>query len=168
MTARRITLLAFNLALMLVLLSIWRTEPQGITAVNLVSVDSPRASHILPVDGHATPAAVTAKALFRSPRVAVKMAPNEPPPPPAPKPPFWLVGVVWGETERFAIIQSSQNSPIRRVRTGEMIERWRLENLNARVATFRMGDLTVPLDLQRTHSPGTNPAQNAYGRLRSH
>lgn len=168
MTARRVTLVACNLALLLVLLSIWRTEPQGPAAVHLVAVDPNRLSHLLPGDGPATSAPVAAKALFRSPKPVVKAVANEQPPHrPAPRPSFWLVGVVWGETERFAIIQSSRNGPIRRVRSGEMVERWRLENLTARVATFRMDDLSVPLDLQRTRSPASDPAPNAYGRLGS-
>jgi len=167
MTARRVTLAACNLVLLLVLLSILRAEPQGIAAVHLVAADPARLSRLPQTEAPSSPGPVAAKALFRTPRPVVKVALNDQPPLPAPKPSFWLVGVMWGETDRFAIIQPSRNAPIRRVRVGEMVERWRLDCLTARVATFRMDDQSVPLDLQRTRSPGSEPVPNAYGRLGS-
>ncbi|MGN7127633.1 hypothetical protein [Methylorubrum thiocyanatum] len=161
-------LVACNLAALLVLLTIWRAEPEGIATTRPAAVDPARSSRLPSPDGPAVSAPITAKTLFRVPKPVVKAASNDQPSLPAPKPPFWLVGIVWGETDRFAIVQSSRTGPIHRVRAGETVDRWRLEHMTARVATFRMNDQSVPLDLQRARSPASDPTPNTYGRVGRH
>jgi len=106
----------------------------------------------------------------RPPPRAVAAAPVDevrPPAPPKPveaPPPLMLVGAVVGEGDAIAILVNRTDQKVVRLRQGESLDGWSLTSVQPREVTFKQGDRTEVLALQRpdgTTPPGGSPAPTA-------
>ncbi|QPF93863.1 hypothetical protein [Bradyrhizobium commune] len=115
----------------------------------------------------------------RPPPRAVAVSPVEEthaPPPPKPAdapPPLTLVGAVIGEGDAIAILVNRIDQKVVRLRQGESLDGWSLTAVQPREVTFKQGDRSEVLALQRPDgttapagSPATAPAPaDAEGKL---
>jgi general secretion pathway protein N len=97
----------------------------------------------------------------RPPPRAVAAAPvvevrAPPPPKPVEPPPLMLVGAVVGEGDAIAILVNRTDQKIVRMRPGESVGGWSLTSVQPREVTFKQGDRSEVLALQRPG--GTNAA----------
>lgn len=106
----------------------------------------------------------------RPPPRAVAATPAEvahAPPPPKPAeapPPLTLVGAVVGEGDAIAILVNRTDQKVVRLRQGESLDGWSLISVQPREVTFRQGDRSEVLALQRpdgTSAPAGSPAAAA-------
>lgn len=82
------------------------------------------------------------------------------PPPPKPveaPPPLMLVGAVVGEGDAIAILVNRNDQKVVRMRQGETLDGWSLTSVQPREVTFRQGDRSEVLALQRPDGT-TSPA----------
>ncbi|MGY8706261.1 hypothetical protein RAD16_11035 [Bradyrhizobium sp. 18BD] len=99
----------------------------------------------------------------RPPPRAVAAAPvEEAPAPPPPKPiegppPLTLVGAVVGEGDAIAILVNRSNQKIVRLRQGESLDGWSLDQVQPREVTFKQGDRSEVLGLQRPAEAASAP-----------
>ncbi|MBR0688898.1 hypothetical protein JQ594_23440 [Bradyrhizobium manausense] len=99
----------------------------------------------------------------RPPPRAVAAAPvEEAPPPPAPKPlegppPLMLVGAVVGEGDAIAILIKRTDQKVVRLRQGESLDGWSLASIQPREVTFKQGDRSEVLALQRPEATPSAP-----------
>lgn len=109
----------------------------------------------------------------RPPPRAVAAAPAEEaqtPPPPKPveaPPPLMLVGAVVGEGDAIAILVNRTDQKVVRLRQGESLGGWSLTSVQPREVTFKQGDRSEVLALQRpdgSSGPATGPAESG-GKL---
>ncbi|MDN5006376.1 hypothetical protein ACFQZO_36760 [Bradyrhizobium sp. GCM10027634] len=109
-------------------------------------------------------------AMRRPPARAVAAAPVEEvhlPPPPKPveaPPPLMLVGAVVGEGDAIAILVNRTDQKVVRMRQGETVGGWSLTSVQPREVTFKQGDRSEVLALQRpdgTTTPAGSPAPAA-------
>jgi general secretion pathway protein N len=109
-------------------------------------------------------------AMRRPPPRAVAAAPVEQaqaPPPPRPveaPPPLLLVGAVVGEGDAIAILVNRTDQKVVRMRQGETVGGWSLTSVQPREVTFKQGDRSEVLALQRpdgTTAPAPSPATAA-------
>ncbi|MBR1088697.1 hypothetical protein JQ621_14605 [Bradyrhizobium manausense] len=95
----------------------------------------------------------------RPPPRAVAAAPvvevRAPPPKPVEPPPLILVGAVVGEGDAIAILVSRSDQKVLRMRPGETLGGWSLSSVQPREVTFKRGDRSEVLALQR---PGATSA----------
>lgn len=95
----------------------------------------------------------------RPPPRAVAASPVEgtvPPPPPKPAeaaPPLVLVGAVVGEGDAIAILMDRTDQKVIRMRQGESRAGWSLSSVQPREVTFKQGDRSEVLALQRLDLP---------------
>ncbi|MCG2671613.1 hypothetical protein ACFPFP_32260 [Bradyrhizobium sp. GCM10023182] len=103
----------------------------------------------------------------RPPSRAVAAAPVDEvraPPPPKPveaPPPLALVGAVVGEGDAIAILVNRTDQKVVRLRQGESVGGWSLTSVQPREVTFKQGDRSEVLVLQRpdgTTGPAGSPA----------
>lgn len=102
----------------------------------------------------------------RPPPRAVAAAPTDevraPPPKPAEAPPpLLLVGAVVGEGDAIAILVNRTDQKVVRLRQGEALDGWSLTSVQPREVTFKQGDRSEVLALQRpdgTTVPAGSPA----------
>ncbi|RXH12139.1 hypothetical protein EAS56_18790, partial [Bradyrhizobium guangzhouense] len=91
----------------------------------------------------------------RPPPRAVAAAPVDEvraPPPPKPveaPPPLALVGAVVGEGDAIAILINRTDQKVVRLRQGESVSGWSLTSVQPREVTFKQGDRSEVLVLQR-------------------
>jgi general secretion pathway protein N len=91
----------------------------------------------------------------RPPPRAVAAAPAEEaqtPPPPKPvdaPPPLMLVGAVVGEGDAIAILVNRTDQKVVRLRQGESLSGWLLTSVQSREVTFKLGDRSEVLALQK-------------------
>ncbi|MCP3445703.1 hypothetical protein [Bradyrhizobium sp. CCGUVB14] len=103
----------------------------------------------------------------RPPPRAVAAAPADEvhvPPPPKPveaPPPLMLVGAVVGEGDAIAILVNRTDQKIVRLRQGETLDGWSLASVQPREVTFKQGDRSEVLALQRPE--GTSVPVSAPG-----
>jgi len=89
---------------------------------------------------------------------------NAPPPKPAEAaPPLVLVGAVVGEDDAIAILLDRTDQKVVRMRQGESRAGWSLSSVQAREVTFRQGDRTEVLTLQRPDTASTPPVPAIAG-----
>jgi general secretion pathway protein N len=102
----------------------------------------------------------------RPPPRAVAAAPVEevhapPPKPVEAPPPLMLVGAVVGEGDAIAILVNRTDQKVVRLRQGETLDGWSLTSVQPREVTFKQGDRSEVLALQRpdgTTAPAGSPA----------
>lgn len=102
----------------------------------------------------------------RPPPRAVAAAPVEevhvrPPKPVEAPPPLMLVGAVVGEGDAIAILVNRTDQKIVRMRQGESLGGWSLTSVQPREVTFKQGDRSEVLALQRpdgTTAPASPPS----------
>ncbi|WP_246161155.1 hypothetical protein [Bradyrhizobium sacchari] len=85
-------------------------------------------------------------------------------PPPKPveaPPPLLLVGAVVGERDGIAILVSRIDQKVVRLRQGETLGGWSLTAVQPREVTFKQGDRSEVLALQRPIDPAGAPAAAA-------
>jgi len=106
----------------------------------------------------------------RPPPRAVAAAPADEaraPPPPKPveaPPPLALVGAVVGEGDAIAILVNRTDQKVVRLRQGESVGGWSLTSVQPREVTFKQGDRSEVIALQRpdgTTASAGSPATNA-------
>ncbi|MBC9876234.1 hypothetical protein G8O24_02605 [Bradyrhizobium sp. INPA01-394B] len=105
-------------------------------------------------------------AMRRPPPRAVAAAPVEEvqaasPPNPIEPPPLLLVGAVVGEGDAIAILVNRADQKVVRMRQGEALGGWSLTSVQPREVTFKQGDRSEVLTLQRpdgTIAPVGSPA----------
>lgn len=105
----------------------------------------------------------------RPPPRAVAAAPADearapPPPKPVEAPPLLLVGAVVGEDDAIAILVNRTDQKVVRLRQGESLGGWLLTSVQPREVTFKQGDRSEVLALQRpdgTTAPAGSPASAA-------
>jgi general secretion pathway protein N len=89
----------------------------------------------------------------RPPALAVAAAPvvevRAPPPRPVEPPPLMLVGAVVGEGDAIAILVNRTDQKVVRMRPGESLGGWSLTSVQPREVTFKQGDRSEVLALQR-------------------
>lgn len=110
-------------------------------------------------------------AMRRPPPRAVAASPVEESPAPPPKPveappPLLLVGAVVGEGDAIAILVNRTDQKVVRLRQGESLAGWSLTSVQPREVTFKQGDRSEVLTLQRSAAadPASPPAE-AGGKL---
>lgn len=105
----------------------------------------------------------------RPPPRAVAAAPAEethapPPKPVEAPPPLTLVGAVVGEGDAIAILVNRTDQKVVRLRQGESLGGWSLTSVQPREVTFKQGDRSEVLALQRpdgSSAPAVSPATAA-------
>lgn len=106
----------------------------------------------------------------RPPPRAVAASPVEeahaPPPKPleAP-PPLLLVGAVVGEGEAIAILVNRTDQKVVRLRQGESLGGWSLSSVQPREVTFKQGERSEVLTLQRPDGAASPASASAAGKL---
>ena len=105
-------------------------------------------------------------AMRRPPPRAVVAAPVEESPAPPPKPveappPLLLVGAVVGEGDAIAILVNRLDQKVVRLRQGESLGGWSLTSVQPREVTFKQGERSEVLALQRLDAtaPAGPPAE---------
>ncbi|TYL91733.1 hypothetical protein FXB40_27835 [Bradyrhizobium rifense] len=93
------------------------------------------------------------RAVAAAPAEEAKTAP--PPKPVEAPPPLMLVGAVVGEGDAIAILVNRTDQKIVRLRQGESLDGWSLASVQPREVTFKRGDRSEVLALQR---PDGSPA----------
>jgi general secretion pathway protein N len=86
------------------------------------------------------------------------------PPPPKPPdipPPLQLVGAVVGEGDAIAILLDQTDQKVIRMRQGESRAGWSLSSVQPREVTFKQGERSEVLALQRPDGSGGAPAATA-------
>lgn len=81
----------------------------------------------------------------------------------APPPPLLLVGAVIGEGDAIAILVNRFDQKVVRLRQGESLGGWSLTEVQPREVTFKLGDRSEVLALQRPTDPVAAPV-DAGGR----
>ncbi|AWM02444.1 hypothetical protein [Bradyrhizobium amphicarpaeae] len=111
-------------------------------------------------------------AMRRPPPRAVAVSPVEEssaPPPPRPveaPPPLSLVGAVVGEGDAIAILVNRLDQKVVRLRQGESLAGWSLISVQPREVTFKQGERSEVLVLQRPdQAAAASPPADAAGRL---
>ncbi|QAU45925.1 hypothetical protein [Bradyrhizobium guangzhouense] len=107
----------------------------------------------------------------RPPPRAVAAAPVDdvrapPPPKPVEAPPLALVGAVVGEGDAIAILVNRTDQKVVRLRQGESVGGWALTSVQPREVTFKQGDRSEVLALQRPGGaapPASSPAPAETG-----
>ncbi|MGT2501593.1 hypothetical protein ACVOMS_13530 [Bradyrhizobium guangxiense] len=108
-------------------------------------------------------------AMRRPPPRAVAASPVEESPAPPPKPveappPLLLVGAVVGEGDAIAILVNRIDQKVVRLRQGESLGGWSLTSVQPREVTFKQGERSEVLALQRPDAAASPPA-DAGGKL---
>ena len=110
-------------------------------------------------------------AMRRPPSRAVAASPVEESPAPPPKPveappPLLLVGAVVGEGDAIAILVNRIDQKVVRLRQGESLGGWSLTSVQPREVTFKQGERSEVLALQRPDAaPPASPPAEAGGKL---
>lgn len=96
----------------------------------------------------------------------VEESPAAPPKPVEAPPPLLLVGAVVGEGDAIAILVDRTDQKVVRLRQGESLAGWSLTSVQPREVTFKQGDRSEVLALQRPDAatPASPPA-DAGGKL---
>ena len=102
----------------------------------------------------------------RPPPRAVAASPVEevqapPPPKPLEAPPLLLVGAVVGEGDAIAILVNRIDQKVVRLRQGESLAGWSLTEVQSREVTFKQGDRSEVLALQRPDGSASAPSAAA-------
>lgn len=102
-------------------------------------------------------------AMRRPPPRAVAAAPVEESPAPSPRvveapPPLLLVGAVVGEGDAIAILVNRLDQKVVRLRQGESLGGWSLTSVQPREVTFKQGERSEVLALQRLEAAAAGPA----------
>ncbi len=102
-------------------------------------------------------------AMRRPPPRAVAALPVEESPAPPPKvveapPPLLLVGAVVGEGDAIAILVNRLDQKVVRLRQGESLGGWSLTSVQPREVTFKQGERSEVLALQRMEAAAAAPA----------
>lgn len=94
------------------------------------------------------------------PRVVAAMPEVAAPPPKSAEtlPPLVLLGAVVGEGDAIAILLDSTDQKVIRLRQGESRAGWSLSSVQSREVTFKQGDRSEVLALQRPDTPAAAPA----------
>lgn len=87
----------------------------------------------------------------------VEEAPAPPPPRPAEAPPLILVGAVVGEGDAIAILLDRTDQKVIRMRQGDTHAGWSLSSIQPREVTFKLGDRSEVVTLQRLDGPPAAP-----------
>ncbi|MCK1396962.1 hypothetical protein IVB45_25480 [Bradyrhizobium sp. 4] len=109
-------------------------------------------------------------AMRRPPPRAVVASPVEdvsapPPKPVEAPPPLLLVGAVVGEGDAIAILVNRTDQKVVRLRQGESLGGWSLTSVQPREVTFKQGERSEVLALQRPDAaPPAGPPADAGGR----
>ena len=109
-------------------------------------------------------------AMRRPPPRAVAASPAEemsapPPKPVEAPPPLLLVGAVVGEGDAIAILVNRSDQKVVRLRQGESLGGWSLTSVQPREVTFRQGERSEVLALQRLEAAApAGPPPDAGGR----
>lgn len=110
-------------------------------------------------------------AMRRPPPRAVAASPVEESPAPPPKPveappPLLLVGAVVGEGDAIAILVNRIDQKVVRLRQGESLGGWSLTSVQPREVTFKQGERSEVLALQRPDAAAAaSPPADAGGKL---
>ncbi|MBR1324483.1 MULTISPECIES: hypothetical protein [Bradyrhizobium] len=110
-------------------------------------------------------------AMRRPPPRAVAASPVEESPAPLPKPveappPLSLVGAVVGEGDAIAILVNRTDQKVVRLRQGESLAGWSLTSVQPREVTFKQGERSEVLVLQRPDpAAAASPPADAGGKL---
>lgn len=130
MSERRLILVAINVSLFIALFAAFQPTSEADIEALL-----PPTKLVVSTAGDETQIAmVTSRPLFHRPPQQPSVPPVEKPLPTAPA--FRLVGVIWSETERLALVMMPSDAGHRRLRIGDVIDEWSLTELTPRSATF--------------------------------
>jgi hypothetical protein len=151
MTARRLLLVALNVALLAIFGIILQPAAPEVPATAGRSLAAKPVEAKVP-QPETLPNPPPSKPLFRErPAPTVVAEPTEKVI--AVVPSFRLAGVVWGDSEQLAVVQLAGASGHRRVRRGETVDEWNLSHLTQRTATFEAGDRRIVLTLKSAAPP---------------
>lgn len=96
----------------------------------------------------------------------VEAAPAPPPTPVEAPPPLLLVGAVVGEGEAIAILVNRTDQKVLRLRQGESLAGWSLTSVQPREVTFKQGERSEVLALQRRDAAApAGPPADIAGKL---
>ncbi len=79
---------------------------------------------------------------------------------PVRKPEFMLTGIVLTNEEELALIKSRRNSQINRLRLDEVIEGWKLIEIDPEMVILSSGDQKITLEIERKATPGLIQKEN--------
>ncbi|WP_020179551.1 hypothetical protein [Methylopila sp. M107] len=145
--ARRLALVALNLAFLGAVYAAWTYDGADVQVDAAPPVRRQAPDHVTTLADNTSGVDVS-RSLFRSPPPAPVPAVEPSPEPTSQVPNFRLAGVVWSDSEKVAILQMTDDGGHRRLRVGETIGDWTLNDLSARTARVGAGDHQVELTLK--------------------